>query len=338
MPTDCLFRDDSYLKQCEARVLAVTEQGGIVLDRTVFYAASGGQPGDSGALAASRRHPRRHRERDLYRRRQDRDRACAGRRPPALKVGDAVTALIDWDKRYGRMRVHTALHLLSAVLPYAVTGGSVGESEGRLDFDIPDAGLDKDAITGKLAAMVASNAAVSSRWISDDELAANPGLVKTMSVKPPVGSGRVRLIEIEGLDLQPCGGTHVRGHRRNRPGAGDADREEGQIEPPRAHCVSIRRNTMSNSKPTSPWLKSTAWLADNLKNVVVVDGSFYLAIQQRDAKAEYLAGHIPGALFFDINAIADHTTESAAHAAGPGAVRRHGGRARHRRGRHHRRL
>jgi misacylated tRNA(Ala) deacylase len=108
------------------------------------------------------------------------------------------------------MRMHTALHLLSAVLPYAVTGGSVGDADGRLDFDIPEAGLDKDAIATRLAEMIATDAAVSSRWISDAELEANPGLVKTMSVKPPMGTGRVRLIEIENLDLQPCGGTHVR--------------------------------------------------------------------------------------------------------------------------------
>ena len=216
MPTDCLFRDDSYLKQCDARVLAVTEQGGIVLDRTVFYAASGGQPGDSGALAAADG-TRVVIDNAIY---IDAAKTEIAHVPaqvlqefgaPALKVGDAVTALIDWEKRYGRMRMHSALHLLSAVLPYAVTGGSVGESEGRLDFDIPDAGLDKDALTAKLAEMVASNAAVTSRWISDAELEANPGLVKTMSVQPPLGSGRVRLIEIEGFDLQPCGGTHVRG-------------------------------------------------------------------------------------------------------------------------------
>jgi len=215
MPTDCLFRDDSYLKQCDARVLAITEQGGIVLDRTVFYASSGGQPGDSGAIARpdGTRVPI---ETAVY---TDVAKSEIAHVPaqvlqefgaPALAIGDSVTALIDWQKRYGRMRIHTALHLLSAALPYAVTGGSVGESEGRLDFDIPDAGLDKDAITGKLAEMVAANAAVASRWISDAELDANPGLVKTMSVKPPMGTGRMRLIEIAGLDLQPCGGTHVR--------------------------------------------------------------------------------------------------------------------------------
>ncbi|HEV2627226.1 MAG TPA: alanyl-tRNA editing protein [Pseudolabrys sp.] len=210
MPTDCLFRDDSYLKSCEARVVAITDQGGIVLDRTVFYANSGGQPGDTGTLTTSdgRRVTIAN---AVY---TDRGKTEIAHVPapdaPALAVGDAVTAAIDWDKRYGRMRMHTALHLLSAVLPYAVTGGSVGDADGRLDFDIPEAGLDKDAIATRLAGMITADAAVSSRWISDAELEANPGLVKTMSVKPPMGTGRVRLIEIACLDLQPCGGTHVR--------------------------------------------------------------------------------------------------------------------------------
>ncbi len=211
MPTECLFRADSYLKQCDARVLAITERGGIVLDRTVFYATSGGQPGDSGTLTTA----------DgagipiataVY---TDAAKSEIAHLPadgasPALQPGDPITAAIDWDKRHARMRMHTALHLLSAALPYAVTGGSVGESESRLDFDIPEAGLDKDAITAKVNEMIAANAAVTSRWITDAELDANPGLVKTMSVKPPMGTGRVRLIEIAGLDRQPCGGTHVR--------------------------------------------------------------------------------------------------------------------------------
>jgi misacylated tRNA(Ala) deacylase len=210
MATDCLFRDDSYLKLCDARVVAITEQGGIVLDRTVFYANSGGQPGDTGALTAP----------DgtaiaianaVY---TDAAKSEIAHIPAAgsssVKPGDKVIAAIDWDRRYARMRMHTALHLLSAVLPYAVTGGSVGDCESRLDFDIPESGLDKDAITAKVNEMIASNAAVLSRWISDEELAANPGLVKTMSVKPPMRTGRVRLIEIANLDLQPCGGTHVR--------------------------------------------------------------------------------------------------------------------------------
>jgi misacylated tRNA(Ala) deacylase len=210
MPTECLFRDDSYLQNCDARVLALTEQGGIVLDRTVFYATSGGQPGDTGMLTTADgvRIPI---ETAVYTDAAKSEIAhvpAAGSAAP--KVGDILTVTIDWDKRYARMRMHTALHLLSAILPYAVTGGSVGDVESRLDFDIPEAGLDKDAISAKISEMVATNAAVSSRWISDAELEANPGLVKTMSVKPPMGTGRVRLIEIAGLDLQPCGGTHVR--------------------------------------------------------------------------------------------------------------------------------
>jgi misacylated tRNA(Ala) deacylase len=210
MPTDCLFRDDAYLKGCSATVLGITDQGGVVLDRTVFYATSGGQPGDRGALVMANGS-----ETPIggavY---VDAAKAeiahvldGAAARP---EIGVSVTARIDWDMRYARMRMHTALHLLSAVLPYPVTGGSVGDAESRLDFDIPEAGLDKDEITAKLAEMIAADADVCSRWISDEELAANPSLVKTMSVKPPMGTGRVRLIEIVGFDLQPCGGTHVR--------------------------------------------------------------------------------------------------------------------------------
>jgi misacylated tRNA(Ala) deacylase len=210
MTTNCLFREDSYLKDCEATVVAVSPGGGLILDRTVFYAASGGQPADRGTLVARSGEPIAIAG-VVY---ADPAKTLIAHVPaagsPAAAVGDTVRAQIDWPLRHARMRMHTALHLLSAVLPYPVTGGSVGEAESRLDFDIPEAGLDKDAITGKLAEMIAADAAVTSRWISDEELAANPSLVKTMSVKPPMGTGRVRLIEIAGLDLQPCGGTHVR--------------------------------------------------------------------------------------------------------------------------------
>jgi misacylated tRNA(Ala) deacylase len=210
MATDCLFREDSYLKDCDATVVAIEPNGGIVLDRTVFYAASGGQPADRGTLVskAGAAIPIAN---VIF---TDPGKTIIAHGPapgaPPVAVGDTVRAEIDWPIRHARMRMHTALHLLSAVLPYPVTGGSVGEAESRLDFDIPDAGLDKDAITAKLAEMIATDAAVSSRWIADAELEANPGLIKTMSVKPPMGTGRVRLIEIAGLDLQPCGGTHVR--------------------------------------------------------------------------------------------------------------------------------
>jgi len=210
MATDCLFREDSYLTECDARVVAIQPDGGVVLDRTVFYAASGGQPADRGTLVTETGvstpiasvvfiDPGKTTVAHV---------PAPGSAPVA--VGDKVKAAIDWPLRHARMRMHTALHLLSAVLPYPVTGGAVGDAESRLDFDIPEAGLDKDAITAKLAEMIATDAPVSSRWITDAELEANSGLVKTMSVKPPMGTGQVRLIEIEGLDLQPCGGTHVR--------------------------------------------------------------------------------------------------------------------------------
>jgi misacylated tRNA(Ala) deacylase len=176
----------------------------------VFYAASGGQPADKGSIitTSGTTIPIAN---VVF---TDPGKTTIAHVPapgaPAVAVGEKVKAEIDWTVRHARMRMHTALHLLSAVLPYPVTGGSVGEAESRLDFDIPDAGLDKDAITAKLAEMIATDAAVSSRWIADAELEANPGLIKTMSVKPPMGTGRVRLIEIKDLDLQPCGGTHVR--------------------------------------------------------------------------------------------------------------------------------
>ena len=211
MPTECLFREDSYLKDCGATVVAVTPEGGVVLDRTVFYAASGGQPADRGTLIGKSGDSIALANVVFTDQGKTEIAHVLSPGAPPFQVGDQVQAVIDWNVRYARMRMHTALHLLSAVLPYPVTGGSVGEAESRLDFDIPDAGLDKEAITAKLAEMIAANAQVTSRWISDAELEANPGLVKTMSVKPPMGTGQVRLIEIAGFDLQPCGGTHVRG-------------------------------------------------------------------------------------------------------------------------------
>jgi misacylated tRNA(Ala) deacylase len=217
MSTDCLFREDSYLKECSATVVGLTEAGGILLDRTVFYAASGGQPPDRGVLTTATGDAILI-ESATY---TDPGKTAIAHLPTAttglnLKVGEPVHALIDWDLRYARMRMHTALHLLSAVLSYPVTGGAVGDTDGRLDFDIPEAGLDKDEITRHLAKMIAADAEVRSFWITDAELEAKPNLVKTMSVKPPVGTGRVRLIEILGYDLQPCGGTHV--HRTKEIG------------------------------------------------------------------------------------------------------------------------
>jgi misacylated tRNA(Ala) deacylase len=205
--TQPLFREDAYARKAQARVVSTTPEG-VILDRTVFYAQGGGQPGDVGVLvrADGSEVPVTN---TLY----APDRAGIVHlvaSADGFAPGEQVTARIDWDRRFARMRVHTALHLLSVVLPYPVTGGSIGDGDGRLDFDIPEGGLDKADIAEKLNALVARDAAVGERWITDAELDANPGLVKTISVKPPRGAGRVRLVEIEGIDLQPCGGTHVR--------------------------------------------------------------------------------------------------------------------------------
>jgi misacylated tRNA(Ala) deacylase len=209
MPTELLFRQDAYLRETAATVEEVNERGGIVLDRTVFYATGGGQPGDAGLLLradggtiaiGTAIYDPEDKSRILH---------VPLEGQPAPQPGETVTAVLDWERRLKRMRIHTALHLLSVVLPYPVTGGSIGDGDGRLDFDIPEGGLDKAELTEKLKALVARNAEVSYRWISDAELDANPGLVKTMSVKPPRGSGRVRLVAIGDIDLQPCGGTHV---------------------------------------------------------------------------------------------------------------------------------
>ncbi|AVO45065.1 alanyl-tRNA editing protein [Phreatobacter cathodiphilus] len=211
MPTQFLFRDDAYLTECEAVVTAVGEKNGalgVELDRTVFYPTGGGQPGDSGWLRlggedlAVATAVYGETKGDIVH-----VLAPGAFAPP---VGTKVTARIDWPVRHARMRMHTGLHLLSVVLPYPVTGGSIGAEESRLDFDIPESGLDRDVLTEKLNALIGQDAAVTERWITDAELEANPGLVKTMAVKPPMGSGKVRLVEIAGLDLQPCGGTHVR--------------------------------------------------------------------------------------------------------------------------------
>lgn len=208
--TTLLFRDDAYATSCDARVLGVTPEGGVILDRTVFYAQGGGQPGDVGALVKADG-SRIEITNTVYAADRSQVAHLVGAEAASrLAEGEAVTVQLDWPRRLKRMRVHTALHLLSVVLPYPVTGGSIGDGDGRLDFDIQDAGLDRAAITDQLNALVARDAPVTERWITDEELDANPGLVKTMSVKPPRGSGRVRLVEIEGIDLQPCGGTHVR--------------------------------------------------------------------------------------------------------------------------------
>ncbi|HXZ03169.1 MAG TPA: alanyl-tRNA editing protein [Stellaceae bacterium] len=206
--TELLFRDDAYLGSCAARVLAADARG-ILLDRTVFYPQGGGQPGDCGALRLA--DGRRVAIVDT-RKGESAEAVLHVPAPDAVlpAPGEAVTAEIDWPRRYRLMRVHTCLHLLSVVIDGAVTGGQIADGKGRLDFDVPGDTLDKSAIAERLAALIAADHPATARWISDAELAARPELVRTMSVKPPMGQGRVRLIDIAGVDLQPCGGTHVR--------------------------------------------------------------------------------------------------------------------------------
>ena len=205
--TEPLFREMPYQRELEARVVGARAEG-IVLAATIFYARGGGQMGDRGRLRRADGSTV-----EIIDTSYDADRRTIlhvpVEGPAALEPDETVVAELDWDLRYRRMRAHTALHLLSVALPYPVTGGSVGDGDGRLDFDSGDIALDKGDVERRLNALIAENAEIRTRWISDEELAANPRLVKTMSVKPPTGTGRVRLVEIVGLDLQPCGGTHV---------------------------------------------------------------------------------------------------------------------------------
>ena len=203
--TEALFRKDAYLTECEATVTATADDS-IVLDRTVFYAMGGGQPGDTGFLRwqdgraeiVDTRYGEDGSIRHLV--------AEGAALPPA---GTQVTAEIDWERRYRHMRMHTGLHLLGAVLHYGVTGGSISEHKSRLDFDMQDT-IDKEQLALDIKALVDADHPISCRWITDAELEAQPELVRTMSVQPPKGAGEVRLLEIEGVDLQPCGGTHLK--------------------------------------------------------------------------------------------------------------------------------
>lgn len=205
---ELLFRDDAYLRSCEATVIGADERG-IRLDRTVFYPTGGGQPGDIGRLTRSDGSALAIVDARKGDGLEDVLHVPApGSALPA--VGEKVTAEIDWDRRYRLMRMHTCLHLLCAVVPGAVTGGQISDGKARLDFDVPGESLDKTVITERLNALIAADHAVTPRWITDDELAAKPDLVRTMSVKPPTGFGKVRLLDIAGVDLQPCGGTHIR--------------------------------------------------------------------------------------------------------------------------------
>ena len=210
--TEALHLEDAYLESCPARVIGVGPEGGLILDRSVFYATGGGQPGDSGALehaggvcaiATAVKGPEPGQILHI---------PAEGETPPP--VGAEVVARIDAARRAAHRRTHTALHLLSVVIPLPVTGGQIGAGKGRLDFDMAEPPGDREALEARLNALIAADHPVSAEWISEAELDASPGLVKTMAVQPPRGQGRVRLIRIGApgatVDLQPCGGTHVR--------------------------------------------------------------------------------------------------------------------------------
>lgn len=210
MPTIPLYRDDFYLSTAEGVVTAIHEDGGIELDQTCFYATSGGQPGDTGFLERAdgskvQLGPTRHGPtKDIII-----HVPLAGEAAP--EIGEKLVLHVDWPRRYKLMRMHTACHLLSVVCPFPITGAAVGEDESRVDFDMGDT-VDKDEVTAKLMALVAENHPVFLQWITDEELAANPEIVKSKNVRPPVGLGRVSLVcigENSGVDSQPCGGTHV---------------------------------------------------------------------------------------------------------------------------------
>jgi len=208
MTTELLFRDDAYLKTATARVVAVDERG-IELDRTVFYPQGGGQVGDTGALFranGARIAIANTRKGDAF------DSVLHVPEPGAAlpDVGETLTLEIDWTRRYALMRLHTALHVLSCVVVAPVTGGNIAPDKARLDFDIDMSLLDAAKIERETNALIARAIDTETVWITDEELDARPELVKTMSVAPPRGAGRVRLLRIPGIDLQPCGGTHVK--------------------------------------------------------------------------------------------------------------------------------
>ncbi|MEE8118523.1 MAG: alanyl-tRNA editing protein [Gammaproteobacteria bacterium] len=202
--TEELFREDSYLRHCDATVTAI-QSNAVVLNCTVFYPQGGGQPGDRGVL--QRQDGSRLDVVDTRKSENSIQHILAdGQDPPA--VGETIIASIDWARRHRLMRMHTCLHLLSSVITAPVTGGAVNDGDGRLDFDLPET-PDKETVAGQLNRLITEDHEVTYRWITDAELDAQPELVKTMSVKPPRGLGKVRLVDIRNVDLQPCGGTHV---------------------------------------------------------------------------------------------------------------------------------
>jgi misacylated tRNA(Ala) deacylase len=204
--TEWLFQQDAYLRRCAACVIEASPDG-VVLDRTVFYPLGGGQPGDTGVLEAT--DGRRWQVVDTRKGEAGRilHRLADGPAPPM--PGERVDAVVEWERRHRHMRMHTGLHLLGSVLRFGVTGGQVASDRSRLDFDTQEE-IDATRVNEALAALVEADRPVSCRWITDEELDAQPDLVRTLSVQPPRGAGRIRLLDIDGVDLQPCGGTHVR--------------------------------------------------------------------------------------------------------------------------------
>jgi len=199
-----LFRQDSYLRTCSA-VVTLADDNSVCVDQTIFYPLGGGQPGDTGTMVwdtgSARIVDTRNSPEGIRHILEE------GAELPA--VGAKVELELDWERRYIHMRMHTAMHLLGSILKYGVTGGNISAEKSRLDFDMEDA-VDKEAVSVALSNLVAANHDVSCRWISESELDENPELVRTMSVQPPRGRGDIRLLDIDGVDLQPCGGTHVR--------------------------------------------------------------------------------------------------------------------------------
>lgn len=202
--TEEIFCKDAYVKSCTATVIEAKE-GGVVLDRTVFYPEGGGQPGDTGSITSA--DGSAVAVTDTYKTSDQRGilhvLSEGQSSPPA---GSEVKATIDWERRYKHMRMHSCLHLLCSLIKGGVTGGSISTKKSRLDFDLQNVTLDKEMLTEGLNKLVEENLPLCSRWITEEA----QDLVRTLSVKPPLGSGRVRLIHVEGVDLQPCGGTHVK--------------------------------------------------------------------------------------------------------------------------------
>ncbi len=204
-----LFRDDAYLKACDAKVVGINDRGGILLDQTVFYPTAGGQPGDKGTLKIAGSEIAI--ATTVYDEAKNAVHVPAA--PVTLDPGTPVSALLDWENRYRNMRCHSLMHLLCAAVPFPVTGSALTEDGGRIDFDIPEGHIPtKDELAAKINGWIGEDHPITTRWIAEEELDANPTLVRTLWVKPPRGSGRVRLVSIgadDSVDLQPCGGTHL---------------------------------------------------------------------------------------------------------------------------------